>query len=116
MKKLLNDLKFKEKDVTIFLRLLHGEQSLKQLEVGLHLRQPEVSSAVSRLEKRGLAIKRLLPLPKRLDKRPKGRPEKIISIEPKGLVALIATAEHLLGDYDKDIQRLKSYLIKFKTG
>ena len=113
MKQLLIELKFGETEALVFQCLLRGEQTLKRLEEMTSLRQPQVSSAVSRLAKRGLVVKRLLPLPERHGLKRQGRPEKVAAVHMHGLVSLISKAEHLMGDYDKDIKALKGCLQKF---
>lgn len=114
MKQLLSELKFGETEALVFQRLLRGEHSLRKLEEGLHLRQPQVSFAVSRLAKRGLVVKRLLPLPERHGQKRQGRPEKAACVHPHGLVRLIGQAERLMGDHEKDIKTLKECLQRYR--
>jgi len=112
MKRLLYELKMGENEAVVFLRLLRCERTLKELEEMTSLRQPQVSLAVSCLEKRGLVQKHLLPLPEHRGRLRQGRPEKSVRILPDGLKRLIGQAEHLMGDYGNDIKSLKGYLSK----
>ena len=110
MKRLLTELGFSRTEILVYLLLLKKEHTLKDIEGSIHMRQPEVSVAVSRLERRGLVVKRLLPLPEVSGVLRQGRPEKVVSVHTHGLMALIARAEHLAGDYIRDVNQLKRYI------